>query len=721
MPLPHDERIRRLRSMLNQVAGSDGLESLSPPKPGGSYEALADGGAQPNGTVDVALQKLKSGQPISPVEASALEAIVLPDKRPVVFIRKGIYDAVPMEEWKHLNAPAVHGRLDPLMGSIGRIELPTTPSIPYGGTGFVVGTDLLMTNRHVARLFTDGLGTHLTYRAGGGAVDFQREIEPPSGGVTVLKVMGVLMIHPYWDMALLKVNGLPPSAKPLPLSVLAPEDLLGQDVVVVGYPARDYRNDFDVQDRVFQRQYGVKRMAPGKAQKRDRIESFETIVNAMTHDSSTLGGNSGSAIIHVQSGAVVGLHFAGEYLKANYSVPTFELARDPKVVDAGLNFQGTVPSTTEFGSAWAHADNGGETASPLPPSPTASLSAPSAAATAVLNFSLPIQVTIAVGAPTTGQPASGLSAAVPTVAAGALPAAEIEKVPVIYPDMDSREGYREDFLELADGEVVPLPQLTSAGKASAARLDDGSFELKYHKFSIVIHKRRRLALFTAANVDWRPQTRSINGDKPSRKELDGFTGNEREDWVIDGRIPLDNQLPDYFYTKDQGAFDKGHLVRRDDVAWGETFEDMQKANGDTFHTTNCSPQTAEFNRPAESNWGALEQMVQKQTNAERVCVFSGPVLDDSDEYFHGLIKSGVSVSVQIPNKFWKIIVAKNNGQPAAFGFVLDQDLSGVDLYAEMTVPDAWKDYLRPIAEIEGFLSGLAKLTTLMAWDQYDHV
>jgi hypothetical protein len=62
--------------------------------------------------------------------------------------------------------PEVHARLEPLFTSIGRIELPTNPSIPYGGTGFVVGPNLLMTNRHVARLFTEGLGMHLTYHGG---------------------------------------------------------------------------------------------------------------------------------------------------------------------------------------------------------------------------------------------------------------------------------------------------------------------------------------------------------------------------------------------------------------------------------------------------------------------------------------------------------------------------------------------------------------------------
>ena len=73
----------------------------------------------------------------------------------------------------------------------------------------------------------------------------------------------------------------------------------------------------------------------------------------MTHDSSTLGGNSGSAVIDVATGTVIGLHFAGEYLKANYAVPTYELARDRRVADAGLNFQGSVAPTAIYDTAWA--------------------------------------------------------------------------------------------------------------------------------------------------------------------------------------------------------------------------------------------------------------------------------------------------------------------------------------------------------------------------------
>jgi endonuclease G len=737
--MTHEERVQRLATMLSQVAGANGLESLSVPPPAASVEESAPGTDAIREKAQVALRKLRNGEDISPDEAFGLEAIVLPDKRPVVFIHNNAFDTVLMDEWVHLNKPEVHARLEKWFPSIGRIELPMTPDIPYGGTGFVVGRNLLMTNRHVARRFSEGLGLNVTYFAGHSAIDFQREEgmpEPPASAW--LQIVRVRMIHPFWDMALLEVDGLPPTAKPIPMSVQPPEAFEGKDVVVVGYPMRDYRNDLDVQDRVFARKYGVKRMQPGKGRQGASVESFGHPVDAMTHDSSTLGGNSGSAVIEVATGTVIGLHFGGLYLKANYAVPTYELARDRRVVKAELNFQGSVSPTTQWDRWWDSLEtvgrgairpgggDGDRTHASAPTEPRLDTTggtphvpgvSASASDTAQATFVIPIHLTISLGTPTrTDASARPTVAAETDIAAGE---ALVEKVPVIYPDMESREGYQEGFLELANGRTVPMPKLTTAGKAVAAKLDDGSPVLNYHHFAIVMHKKRRLALFTAANVDWRPEKHEADGKKPDRDELDGFTGNEREDWVLDTRIPADHQLPDYFYRKGGGAFDRGHLVRRDDVAWGDSFEDMQKGNGDTFHMTNCSPQTAGFNRPAEHNWGALEQMVQRQTAAEKVCIFSGPVLDESDPYFHGLIKSGVRVSVQIPQRFWKIIVANQGGKPAAFGFVLDQDLSDVDLYAEMAVPDAWKKFMRSIPEIEGYLHGLAKLTWFKEFDQFD--
>lgn len=723
------EKIARLKSMLTQVAPGDNIESL--PRPRGQFEpgVPLEGFAGPpelvRETVDSGLLKLTEGrdEELTPGELLHLEAIVLPENRPVVFIRNGVYEDIDLP-WTHLNTPAVKSRIAPLLRSIGRVEVPSLLSVPYGGTGFVVGRNLLMTNRHVARLFTEGVGTKfLLYRPGDAAVDFKREVDTGKDDRTAYFVVrNVIMIHPYWDMSLLFVEGLD-AYPPLSLSVHPPQEMQDRDIVAVGYPARDDRNDLELQDLIFSKKYNVKRLQPGKLRACKPVRSFENVVNAVTHDSSTLGGNSGSAVVDVETGEVVGLHFAGEYLKANYAVPTYELARDRRVVAAKVNFAGTFSSTNDWEHAWQRADGTETTGTPRGGSSALDtalqLQSPREISTAIAQsgeatWTLPLSVTVSLGQPTLGPAGGG-----PML--GAAPAVEAPKmqVPVIYSGLEHRKGYQADFLDLDDGEVVPLPELTPLGKSVTAKLEDGTEELKYHKFSVVVHRGRRMALFTVSNVDWRETSKVVDGHKPTRRELTGLEEGQLEQWMMDWRIPESDQLPDIFYTKDGGAFDKGHLVRREDVCWGKTFKDIQKANGDTYHTTNCSPQVAGFNQASkgEDNWGDLEDLVQKQTKSEKAIVFSGPVFDDDDRLFEGRTEEG-KVMIRIPSRFWKIIVVKGQNGTEAYGFVIEQDLSNVPLREEFAVPSNWRTYMRSIEEIEQLLHGLAQLTCLKRHDQF---
>src|SRR4029077_12213535 len=150
---------------------------------------------------------------------------------------------------------------------------------------------LIATNRHVAQLFSQGLGITIRYRVGDAAIDFKRQVDTSDDDRSAyLSVRGVEMIHPYWDMALLEVDGLIPENM-LPLSVKSPQELLNHNIVAVGYPARDDRSDLALQDQIFSGIYNVKRLQPGVIRARERIQSFENEVNALTHDASTLGGN----------------------------------------------------------------------------------------------------------------------------------------------------------------------------------------------------------------------------------------------------------------------------------------------------------------------------------------------------------------------------------------------------------------------------------------------
>ncbi|MGL6072999.1 MAG: DNA/RNA non-specific endonuclease [Fimbriiglobus sp.] len=248
-----------------------------------------------------------------------------------------------------------------------------------------------------------------------------------------------------------------------------------------------------------------------------------------------------------------------------------------------------------------------------------------------------------------------------------------------------RAGYNKDFLGIS----VPMPTIRPEHANVVAKLK-GSSEtvLKYEHFSIVMHAGRRLALFTASNVDAAPARKKPEpGRDYSRAGLSGLGENDREKWREDPRLDSQFQLPDRFYTKDNGAFDKGHIVRRDDAAWGFTYEELRRANGDTYFTTNCSPQVGDFNQSSKGGeWGKLENMVLKQAAAEKLCVFAGPILDSTDRTFTGKDNTG-EAKVQIPVKFWKLIVAKKGTKLQSFAFLLEQDLTGVPL--EFTVGPEW--------------------------------
>jgi endonuclease G len=251
-----------------------------------------------------------------------------------------------------------------------------------------------------------------------------------------------------------------------------------------------------------------------------------------------------------------------------------------------------------------------------------------------------------------------------------------------------------------------------------SRLDDGSPLLPYEHFSVVMDKSRRLALLTAANVDADPARKEPEpGHDYSRRGLTGLGANDQEKWFTDPRIPAIHQLPDKFFTKDRASFDKGHIVRREDVAWGDTFEEIRRANGDTYHVTNCSPQIARFNRSAlRGVWGQLEDLIVKQAKTERYSLFAGPVLRQDDRIFRGVDDDG-SVSVPIPRQFWKIVVARSGDELQTFAFLLDQDLSDVEL--EFAVDQLWRSRMISVRDLQELVPAIAFPQELLDSDQID--
>jgi DNA/RNA endonuclease G (NUC1) len=331
----------------------------------------------------------------------------------------------------------------------------------------------------------------------------------------------------------------------------------------------------------------------------------------------------------------------------------------------------------------------------LPPtSGTPVLQAPSGGAA---RWTIPIEISIDLGTP---QAVAALAGAASAAAArqetGAQDVTEKAVEPFHEEDYANRKGYDPDFL----GIEVPLPEVTD--EDALARLEDGSGVVHYHHFSLMMHRKRRLAILTAANVDASPRRRRPDPSKPyGRKALSGLGETDMERWFTDPRLRGLDQLPDRFFDKDNKAFDKGHLVRREDVAWGDTYEELQAANGDTFHTTNCSPQVGDFNRSnLKGLWGLFENHLLKEAAREQLSYFAGPVLKESDRRFAGVDERG-KVKVQIPEEYWKVVLSAEGGTLKAYAFVLRQDLS--DLPLEFTVTEQWAQHMVSIPELEEML------------------
>ena len=209
-----------VKAFLRQVSRPEALESAASGRDFSLLEGAALSDTTSGSVLASAVSKTIADEPLTPPEQFVLEAIIIPGERPAIDIVGGDYK-VRHSAWLHYNETPIKPHVVSAIASTGRVELPGHPKLPFGGTAWVAGPKLLMTNRHVAELFASGLGLRrLQFQTGRSAqVDLKAE---RGGGVpNLLDVRRVVMIHPYWDMALLEVEGLPPSAVPLALSVRA--------------------------------------------------------------------------------------------------------------------------------------------------------------------------------------------------------------------------------------------------------------------------------------------------------------------------------------------------------------------------------------------------------------------------------------------------------------------------------------------------------------------
>jgi S1-C subfamily serine protease len=253
------------------------------------------------------------------------ESIALRYGRPVLAIHGGEtelkFEDPDSETWKRrLQASAL--QIAPGIASIGRIEVKNHPSgFDYMGTGWVIDDGIIVTNRHVAQTFAERTEAGFSFSIGfdrvkpiGVDIDFLEEIG--SDAAREYLISQVLYIARKYepDVAFLKFDQADQRLPFRPIGLLGERIPVKTMVATVGYPARDpYLPDQELMERIFGKIYDKKRLAPG----------FVTDVSAeeISHDCTTLGGNSGSPLIDLATGKVVGLHFQGGFLMHNSAVP----------------------------------------------------------------------------------------------------------------------------------------------------------------------------------------------------------------------------------------------------------------------------------------------------------------------------------------------------------------------------------------------------------------
>lgn len=517
---------------------------------------------------------------------------------------------------------------------VGRVNIRDARGVVQGyGTGFLVSDSLLLTNHHV-------LPDAETARTSIIEFDYQDGLDgkPLRPNVLPFRPDHFFVANRELDFALVAVDADPEVLATYGhcrLTAAQGTIIIGEAVTIVQHPRGDKKQIALRENKV--------------------IDIPELVVH---YAADTEPGSSGSPVFNDQW-EVVALHHAS--VSTPQHAPAYTFLNEGIRISRILNFLASAELTPEQRAlvddlVASASDSGGRGRgsrdeqglggqrgaagvasrredSPRPPDDPGSYGAiaDARAADGSVTIEVPLRITVRLGAPRGGENLSGGGAA----PAGAGEDATGVEAIAIDPDYSSRSGYDAAFL----GTPLPLPD-------AGVWADVASDELKYHHFSVIMNRHRRLAFFAAVNIDGRSASR------PTR---------ESDRWIIDPRLPREEQTGEAVYRKN--PLDRGHLVRRLDPAWGP---EAKAANDDTFHFTNATPQHHTFNA-GQTLWVGLEDYV--LNNADNrdllVSVVTGPVLHEDDPTYRG---------VALPRQFFKIVtMVTTAGTLSSTAYLLSQE------------------------------------------------
>jgi endonuclease G len=556
------------------------------------------------------------------------------------------------------------------------------------GSGFLIGDGLFLTNNHVLAREADAGRLCIEF-------DYELDLQGRPRSVTRFSIdAGVFVTSPEdaLDYTIFAIGPKLDGAEDLEtfgcvgLSDAPDKHMLGEVANIVQHPDGRFKEVVLRENRLVGRYDG-----------------------ALHYVADTEPGSSGSPVFNSEWQVIALHHWGGPWIQRvdangaplpqeiNEGIRISAIVADLRQQLPGLNAR-TAPriaAVLAAGENRTAADPLATKASGGPPA----AGAPRVEADGRVTWTVPIELSVRL--PGFGPPPAGAGAA----AAAVLADAQVSAVAVSaggentpQKDYKNRKGYRRRFIT---GHVVELPVLTAAQREAAARNKlaepgDDPVVLNYHHFSVVMNRLRRLAFFTACNIDGRTakkvdrKTKKVVplGVDDLEERLDVAESAEAsESWYDDPRLDLTDfagtdiysgqKVPGFPKPSDPRRiarmFQRGHLVRRMDPCWGEDSMALA-AEADTFHWTNCSPQVGFFNMGTASRsqagggkmWRALEDYVLRNAVGmdTRICCFTGPIFDDAaDRVFR---------SIKVPGRFFKVVVWAEGGALRSVAMIADQ-------------------------------------------------
>jgi V8-like Glu-specific endopeptidase len=271
---------------------------------------------------------------------SGLEAVVKTDgSRPVLFVEDDFVDVLQPSIGRYATVLSrMENAVRQVCASVGRVDDPNAPPLRYQGTCFVIADGIVVTNRHVHDAITSAGALNP-----GVFIDFAREVGKtrtdrrfPIKRVVRVGEKGSSEFDNEFDlnfsgldMAVLELTPVAGQKFPPPLPVARGDDpatkgalaAAGRAVYLVGYPGNEQSTTADLFSKIFSGVKAFKRLAPGEIMDDPGTLDRDPHGWVMTHDASTLGGNSGSGVVDLElsGNTLLGLHFAGLHKQRNWA------------------------------------------------------------------------------------------------------------------------------------------------------------------------------------------------------------------------------------------------------------------------------------------------------------------------------------------------------------------------------------------------------------------